>query len=85
MFGEIIIKELGGVQFRKPNYISFRILQNRWRLLFEQTVYIGDNPMKDFQGARQLGIRWIYFKNEDGLYSHISDMPFIRSLSEVLK
>lgn len=28
----IITDELGGIQFRKPNDISFRIIQNRWRL-----------------------------------------------------
>lgn len=69
----IITDELGGVQFRKPNDISFRIMQNRWRMPFEQMVYVGDNPVKDFQAARQLGMRWIYFKNEDGLYSYTGD------------
>ncbi len=44
-------------------------MQNRWRLPFEQIIYIGDNPNKDFQAPKQLGMRWIYYKNEDGLYS----------------
>ncbi|MCB7320094.1 HAD-IA family hydrolase [Lacrimispora sp. 210928-DFI.3.58] len=66
----IITDELGGMQFRKPNDISFRIMQNRWRLPFEQILYIGDNPNKDFQAPRQLGMRSLYFKNEDGLYSY---------------
>lgn len=65
----IITDELGGIQFRKPNDISFRIIQNRWRLPFEQIVYVGDNLNKDFQAPRQLGMREIYYKNEDGLYS----------------
>ena len=65
----IITDELGGIQFRKPNDISFRIMQNRWRLPFEQIIYIGDNPNKEFQAPKQLGMRWIYYKNEDGLYS----------------
>lgn len=69
----IITDELGGIQFRKPNDISFRIMQNRWRLPFEQIVYVGDNPNKDFQAPKQLGMRWKYFKNEDGLYSKESD------------
>lgn len=66
----IITDELGGIQFRKPNDISFRIMQNRWRLPYEQIVYVGDNPNKDFQACRQLGMRWKYLKNRDGLYSH---------------
>lgn len=64
----IITDELGGIQFRKPNDISFRIMQNRWRIPFEQMIYVGDNMNKDFQAPRQLGMRWYWVKNEDGLY-----------------
>ncbi|MBD5473513.1 MAG: HAD-IA family hydrolase [Lachnospiraceae bacterium] len=64
----IITDELGGEQFRKPNDIAFRIMQCRWRLPYEELVYIGDNMIKDFQAPRQLGMKSIYFNNEDGLY-----------------
>lgn len=79
----IITDELGGSQFRKPCDIAFRIMQNRWRLPYEQIVYVGDNPNKDFQACRQLGMRWKYFRNEDGLYSHTADVPYITFLSEI--
>ena len=64
----IITDELGGEQFRKPNDIAFRIMQNRWRIPFEEMAYVGDNVMKDFQAPRQLGMKSIYFENPDGLY-----------------
>lgn len=64
----IITDELGGIQFRKPCDIAFCIMQNRWRLPYEQIVYVGDNLNKDFQACRQLGMRWKYFRNDDGLY-----------------
>lgn len=64
----IVTDELGGPQFRKPCDIAFRIMQNRWRLPFEELVYIGDNPDKDFRAAIQLGMESIYFENLDGLY-----------------
>ncbi len=64
----IITDELRGIQFRKPNEISYCIIQNRWSLPFEQTIYIGDNPSKDFQAPDRLGMRWIFFRNRDGLY-----------------
>lgn len=67
----IITDELGGEQFRKPNDISFRIIQNRWRIPFENIVYVGDNPAKDFQACRQLGMQSLYFRNKDGLHSTI--------------
>ena len=64
----VITGELGGIQFRKPCDIAFRIMQKRWRLPYEQIVYVGDNPNKDFQACRQLGMRWKYFINEGGMY-----------------
>ncbi|MBR5635614.1 MAG: ATP-grasp domain-containing protein [Pseudobutyrivibrio sp.] len=64
----IITDSIGGVQFRKPNDISFRIMQNRWRIPFESMMYIGDNLSKDFQAPKQLGMKWCWVRNEDGLY-----------------
>ena len=66
----IVTDELGGIQFRKPNDIAFRIMQNKWRLPYEQIVYVGDNPAKDFQAPKQLGMRYLHFYNADGLYSY---------------
>ncbi|MGN8753405.1 HAD family hydrolase [Blautia sp. HCP3S3_C4] len=81
----IITDELGGPQFRKPCDIAFRIMQNRWRLPYEQIVYVGDNPNKDFQACRQLGMRWKYLRNEDGLYFDNSknDVQEIDMISEL--
>lgn len=69
----IITDELGGVQFRKPCDIAFRIMQQRWRIPFEQMVYVGDNVEKDFQAPRQLGMRSIWVQNEDGLHGMESE------------
>lgn len=80
----IITDELGGIQFRKPNDISFRIMQCRWKLPFEQMIYIGDNLNKDFQACQQLGMRWVLFDNSDGLYFQpVETENTIRNLSEI--
>ena len=65
----IITDELGGPQFRKPCDIAFRIMQLRWKIPYEQMLYVGDNPTKDFQACRQLGMQCVYFNNREGLYS----------------
>ena len=65
----IITDELGGTQFRKPCDIAFRIMLNRWRLNPADVVYIGDNPVKDFQAPQQLGMRNIWYRNENGIYT----------------
>lgn len=83
----IITDELGGVQFRKPCDIAFRIMQRRWGLLFEQMVYVGDNALKDFQAPRQLGMRWVHFINKDGLYLGSCDKceNSVESVEELIK
>ena len=67
----IITDELGGIQFRKPCDIAFRIMQRRWGLPFEQMVYVGDNAEKDFQAPKQLGMRSLHLINTESLYSRI--------------
>lgn len=65
----IITDELGGIQCRKPNEISFRMMQDKMNIPFENMVYIGDNIKKDFIAPDKLGMRSIYFRNSDGLYA----------------
>ena len=74
----IITDELGGIQFRKPCDIAFRILMTRWRLNPADIVYVGDNPAKDFQAPQQLGMRSVYFSNSDGLYSYDKEIGLER-------
>lgn len=65
----LITDELGGAQFRKPCDIAFRIMQRRFGIPYEDMVYVGDNPDKDFHAPKALGMQWICLRNEDGLYS----------------
>lgn len=66
----IITDEFGGQQFRKPCDISFRIIQRKWRIPFEELAYVGDNPNKDFIAPKQLGMQYLWCKNENGIYSN---------------
>ena len=79
----IITDELGGIQFRKPCDIAFRIMMTRWRLNPADIVYVGDNPAKDFQAPQQLGMRSLWFKNADGLYYAEGTMQFVSSINEI--
>ena len=70
----IITDELGGAQFRKPCDIAFRIMANKWRLSYAEIVYVGDNVVKDFRAPKQLGMKYLCYKNNDSLYWCSSDM-----------
>lgn len=80
----IITDEIGGIQFRKPCDIAFRILLTRWRFNPADVIYVGDNLTKDFQAPQQLGMKSIYFKNPDGLYSghENSNLSIIRAITD---
>ena len=79
----IITDELGGSQFRKPCEIAFRIMMTRWKLNASEIVYVEDNPAKDFQAPQQLGMKSIWFKNEDGLYGSSSGNLCIKSITDL--
>lgn len=65
----IITDELGGAQFRKPCDIAFRIMQTRWRIPAGNIIYVGDNPIKDMQAPKQIGMKSALVCNREGLYS----------------
>lgn len=65
----VITDELGGVEFRKPCDIGFRIIQKKFNMPYSKIVYVGDNPKKDFIAPQQLGMKCIYYANAEGLYS----------------
>ena len=85
----IITDELGGVQFRKPCDIAFRILQCKWGIPFEQLIYVGDNMNKDFFAPKVLGMVSILVNNENGLYYNKSSDNYtgitVKNISEVIK
>lgn len=69
LFDEIIITdELGGIEYRKPNTAAFELMHEKFNVPYEKMVYIGDNPNKDFVAPENLGMKAVWFKNEDGLY-----------------
>lgn len=80
----LVTDELGGTQFRKPCDIAFRILLTKWKLPANEVVYVGDNPVKDFQGSQQLGMKSIMFLNKDSLYYDLNNiMPYITTINSI--
>jgi HAD superfamily hydrolase (TIGR01549 family) len=64
----IVTDELGGVEYRKPNPTAFKLIKEHFNLEYDEMLYIGDNPIKDFKAPQQLGIKYCHFHNKNGLY-----------------
>ena len=61
-----------------------RIMKTRWQISYDEMVYVGDNPSKDFQAPQHLGMKCLYFCNPDGLYSGtLCGHQMITSLTEI--
>ncbi len=65
----IITDELGGIEYRKPNETAFKLLKKHFSVDYAEMCYVGDNIKKDFVAPERLGMKPIWFRNTDGLYS----------------
>ncbi|NWF76634.1 MAG: HAD family hydrolase [Nitrospirae bacterium] len=58
--------------FKKPDIRLFTYAMEKFGVKSEESIYIGDNPMKDLKGAKNAGMRFILFGSEyreyNGLY-----------------
>jgi putative hydrolase of the HAD superfamily len=68
----IVTDELGGIEYRKPCEIPYKKMLQELGIQAQETIYVGDNPAKDFITANKLGMFTIMFKNNKGLYSNIN-------------
>ncbi len=65
----IITDSLGGVEYRKPSPAAFVAMKKFFGSEYFEMLYVGDNPQKDFIACEKLGMKFVFFANEDGLYS----------------
>jgi putative hydrolase of the HAD superfamily len=81
--------ELGPEKW-KPHPAPFWALLERLGIPAAEAVYVGDNPAKDFLGARRAGMRSVRLRRPDGLHAaaepesaEASPDAEIRTLSEL--
>ena len=55
-FSDIIYTHKLGIDYYKPNPLSYNIMAKDMNCSFRDMVYVGDNPLKDFVTAKKLGI-----------------------------
>jgi putative hydrolase of the HAD superfamily len=64
-----------GRDYWKPHPRAFRAVQEHYGVGGGDCVYIGDNPAKDFVGARALGWRTLRLRREGGLHAEAEAAP----------
>lgn len=85
----IVTDELGGIEYRKPNPKAFEMMCSRFCIKFEEMVYVGDNPQKDFLIGKY-GVTTVKVGN-GGIYADsdyadgIKEDKKINTISDLLK
>lgn len=65
----IVFTDILGRKHWKPDPRGFEMMLARMECPGHRTLYVGDNPLKDFYGARKAGLKTAQIKRADGLYS----------------
>lgn len=89
-FDNIIVTDDLGREYWKPHIMPFQNMAEKFDFLPSECVYIGDNPNKDFYGAKKLGYKTIRLIREAGDHIHVRlDSEYeadyeISSLNEII-
>lgn len=70
-FDAVIISDEVGPGARKPSTRVYEAILNALGAGGPEAVYVGDNPTKDFLGARALGMSTVRIRRPDGLYTQL--------------
>lgn len=90
IFDEIIITDDLGREYWKPNPKAFEIMSKNLNIEFNDMIYIGDNPEKDFYIGNIYPITTVRIIREDGVYRNnnylddIVEKYKINSLNDIL-
>jgi putative hydrolase of the HAD superfamily len=70
-FDAVVFSDEWGRQAWKPSTVPFEAIRERLGTEAIYSIYIGDNPKKDFFGARQIGMHTIWFRMPGSEYGHL--------------
>ena len=70
-FDAVVFSDEWGRMAWKPSSRPFQAILQRLDLAAGQAIYVADNPLKDFYGARRLGLATIMIKRPAAEYSHL--------------
>lgn len=71
LFEAVVFSDAWGREAWKPAARPYEAALSQLQLSPVETVYIADNPRKDFLGARQVGMWAVWLRQPQGEYTHI--------------
>lgn len=89
-FDEIIVTDELGREYWKPHPKAFEMMKDKLNIEFNEIVYIGDNPEKDFYIGSIYPIKTIRIYRKNGIHKNkqylndIREDQAIKSLSKII-
>lgn len=80
-FDEIIVTDELGRDYWKPHPKAFELMKEKFRVNFDEMIYVGDNPEKDFYISKTYPIKTVRIIR-DGVHS---DKNYFRDIKEDIK
>jgi putative hydrolase of the HAD superfamily len=71
-FDAVVFSDELGREHWKPSTEPFRTVLEALGVDGAEAVYVADNPLKDFLGARRMRMRTIQVARGDGVYAHVT-------------
>jgi putative hydrolase of the HAD superfamily len=72
LFDAVVFSDEWGREAWKPSTRPFLAILEQLQVAAASTVYVADNPLKDFLGARQLGISTVQVVRAGGEYASVA-------------
>ena len=70
-FGAIVFSDEWGREAWKPSLKPFQAILQQLKVPASAVIYVADNPLKDFLGARQVGMFTVRIQRSGGEYGHL--------------
>lgn len=75
----IVFTDSLGKEYWKPNKYSYELMKEYFDISYEEMVYIGDNPEKDFYVKKEIPIKTIRIMRNIGVYK---DKAYLEGVKE---
>lgn len=71
LFDSVVFSDELGREHWKPSRVPFDAVLSKLGVCSDDATYVGDNPQKDFLGARRAGMTSIRLRLTGGVYEHL--------------
>lgn len=78
-FNAVVVSEAVG--WRKPHKNIFQTALERLNVTAEETIYIGDSPLEDIEGAKEVGMKTVFIPSQ---FNTLEDLREIKQQPDII-